>query len=566
MKKTIIISLLLLTISSVIAADYDYTGAVQNTEFYSCLQFIREGQSINLKANIQVDKTSTTLRDCYNGYIAVVPYSRYVWLKKNTWNYQPLAQWQTSSVYEEIPNTASIWNKVFSKIDGTDIIDGETVSEVLIRDKIDGLSSPLSRINSRGTIFTKETKIPDEFMAFYYSLSEEDYGDMTLEASGSFADISSCNNNVACKIYGFDVDSTSVSDTTQYSGFLPIDGTGHMILKQNKLDNLRFSKYKGLYTFTNDINYYYYPFYVDLLQISIKGYSNSSSTTQIFGKLVEIEPTSHRIKIKAEQMNKLASQAYKQYDANYPDTTIIDSLDFGTQIIVNQKIAELPTAVTYVEISYSLHIIPNSLYRHISPVDYTGYYNYVSNGDVSDCSLIYNYTSKVYNGSLANFDELCDPDWAFKNIYLQVSSPGIIFNIGNGTNNIPSTNESLIDTIFNNSNQSNTNITTNETIPGTINANTSQDSVFTDDWSSNPGDGGALQNQLMYIQGTEMIEKKQSFFEMLKKIQEIVFIIFITAYTVVIVALTLIVFFVLVPSAYRKFLSEFKKLTKQRWN
>lgn len=566
MKKTIIITLLLLTISSVIAADYDYTGAVQSTEFYSCLQFIREGQSINLKANIQVDKSSSTIRDCYNGYIAVIPYQRYVWLKKDTWTYQPLAQWQTSSIYEEIPNTAYLWNKVFSKIDGTDIIDAQRVKEVLIRDKIDGLSSPLSRINSKGAGFTKETKIPADFMAFYYSLSEEDYGDMTLEAGGSFADISSCDNNVACKIYGFDVDSTSVSDTTQYTGFLPIDGTGHMILKENKLDNLRFSKYKGLYTFTNDINYYYYPFYVDLLQISIKGYTNSSSTTQIFGKLVEIEPTSNRIKIKAAQMNKLAQQAYKQYDANYQDTTIIDSLDFGTALIVNQKIAELPTAVTYVEISYSLHIVPNSLYRHISPVDYTGYYNYVSHGSSSDCSLIYNYTSRIYNGSLANFDELCNPDYSFMNTYLQVSSPGIIFNIGDGTNNIPSTNESQIDTPINNSNQSNTNITFNETIPGTINANSSQDSVFTDDWSGNPDDGGALQNQLIYIQGIETMQKKQTFFQILKNIQETIFIIFITVYTVVIVALTLIVFFVLVPGAYRKFLSEFKKLTKQRWN
>lgn len=586
--------------SSVLAASVPQFVSINTTgTMFMCLQVIQQNQTLIAKANIEVDKSEYTNRDCVAGVKIALEYDRNIWLN----NMDKRGCDGTSSDNDCQANNYLLWNSVFLDPKGNDIASPQ--KSLVVRNDLDGFSNPLSRINSHiANDIDSKTIIQPEDAFYYYGLAENSLffsggiGTMNLRNDGVLYDVSDCENNIACNYYHIEPFSNYVSNTLRYCMYDKIYDnatTGYGTCKagavvdfpDGTLDTMP-KRGRSYYFFNPMFNYYYYPMSIKSLVIKVNGYdSANASKNLVYTKSTTINPTSNEIKISAKQMlqathhpvftgdpncagylNDLCIDGYAYvdsstgtlkglYDDTY-DTTIKDNLFFGSKLQSEQKLADVPSGVVYVEVSYSLNMNMNPMYRHKSVVDSIQMADIMGNY----CDLSYYYINLTTSLNLLS---LCDTRNFYSGWYIKSKPDGLFkMYLNNGTSTFPQINLSLInnnDINLNDSSQSSYGSLTDD-FNGVGNNGSG---TFGTDWSGEMGSSGGLENLYVAIQQQELIAKKSSFFLTLYEIQRILMIIFLTIYTVIIFALTLIIFFVMMPSAYRKFLGEFKKLINQRW-
>lgn len=543
-----------------------------NTVFSNCMRVTIDNNTgaVGIKMNVDVDTEGYTTRSCLNGARWHFTYERNIYLRlpdvlvlgavaAASGLNLGFGGMSTDPISNFISNER-IYQGVFLGADGKAI----TTPQDFIRIKSTGILSPLSKINAHlRQDFSSTDLVSSQGIAFYealYSQNPEGVSDAVLGSglnldanykSGAMQwDVSKDLSDPIATILGKDVASVPLQSWMGAVG--SACGTGNRCVRPTAMDDDLNTIQQPVFAFSDNLNYYYYPYYIKNVQVLVTGFQNSSSKTPLYSRSFVINPTSNMIKINGFEMYTLVPWYNPTLDLH-----IIDVPNLGTQLNYDQIITHVPSSVGYVVVNASTLVLPSSLYRDKSPIDlsYNEFILYAGDGDASTCNLISGYGT---NFSMCNGTRY--GGFRFN------TTIGIY--VSNSSTTMPPTQSNETDIINPPSSGGTGGDSNSDGSGGQSNINTGTgngSSTTTVGWSSDNGEGAALQNQMIYYTGLQQSFQKNSALLVLQDIMQLVFEILLVIWTLAVFIITVWAFFLSVPNAYRKMLGEFKKLSERKY-
>jgi hypothetical protein len=541
MKNLAFVLVAILTVSSAFAFSSDifpeYEALHTNTQLYGCVQLFNVNTTgeVRLKANVEVDAKGliVTRASCRDGIRAYQPYDRYIWVNTQKSYSRDLIEYS-------FVNTNTLSN-TFSSSDPDRRSIGILYLENFVEYKL-ALSNPTNTANGYlkyDTVRGVDYKKDDAF--FYYAIANNDARGLNQfynTNTNTFAD----EEDFDAMGLPYPLEDLSNPNDIATAG-VKCDSNYQCVYTRELDTALPKPGQKAFFAFSNDLQYYYYPFYIEKLEYSIRGYdTNGTGRTQNFYKTGTINPTSSKIKIPAN--NIITTNDFSGSVQEFIMTN--DAFNFGSELKYDGSIATVPSGTTYTETTVWLYFKFNPWYRHESPADATWSFSNLSTG-----------TCEMSN--------VCG--LTMKNSLGFVLEQEIATNHATESNDIPPTNLTDINdpdpgNDFNNTQP--TNSSSPPTPNGGIGNGTSGNGTGVD-WSRDPSEGGGLQGQLEYAKGKIAMQNKATFFESLQEIALTILEIILTVFMLLILGLSIYLFLIMIPSGYRKLLNELKKLGDMRW-
>lgn len=563
----------LLCVNAVLATTSFYTGdykeVTETSSLASCLTVGYDNTTGNvyLKTNIMIGEPSGSQIIAYcklsNSNISATFYTP---MQRNIWVLKSEIPSKVDSYlnFYQIDNYPK-FSSVFAKNSKGDLLykdDYMTYVPAFITNYANNANAYLLYDVVRGATFSKDNAF------FYYALAKEQAHGTTNEfpdpgLSGYYyfgdhnvtnpfgADTTIISNFFRSQIYFTDKDlGYPVSDLTNpyliarnarlCSAFSSVLGAPNCVTESRLDTDLTTPSMKAFFAFSNDLNYYYYPIYINYVVYTVRGYSDSTKATQVYAKTGKIYPTSNRIYVPNDVVGNMAVD-----NLVVPD----NSFNFGTVLNFDGAIGTVPSTVGYFEVETKVYYEFNNMYRHASPADLTWTWGTLTG---SSCNTL---TPSICNATPDTTD-----GFYLRNVFNRLTNNTVnIPSMNNGTyNNSPSNG-------FNDTEPNNNTGNSNSTAGGGDYISGNSTTSIGDDWSSDPTQGGGLQGQIDYARGLNEIQDKASFFEALQTIALTILELILTVFMLLVLVLTIYIFILMIPSAYRKLLNELKKLGDMRW-
>ena len=526
--------LALVLVGNVLAANTDwtdYTGIIHSDAIYLCDRSIYNSvdREINIKywSGTGVDYLVSS-RYCPYGNSLQMPYERRIWIKsdefnKITYNSDFIYggfELLNDKTFDELYLSADSEHKGGNLIYLEEFVTPKYVSQIN--------SHLLYDIPSNNNY--KIDKIDADFYHSLYSGNAKGMDYFYNTNTGLFASSTEFTSAGLANPY------TELSNPQAliYSG--QTCNTDYKCVVDTALDvSLNTQASKAFFAFNGELNYYYYPFFIDSVKYTISGYA-ADNITLVFSKNGVLPQG--QTKLYFPPTNTANGYINGFYLSDF-------TFNFPTEVNYDGVVATLPTDVYNVKLELTTILSRNSLYRHESPVDSTWSINNLTNGD-------------CIGGDLPS--SLCNA-YSTKNLRMRQTT---YFNISANTSTAPVVPPSNLDDADAH-NDFDTNITNSSGVVPDLNSNNNISGGTGVDWVSDPNGGGGLQGQIQYAQGKMNIENKASFFMSLQSIAEIILELILTVFMLIMLFVSVYVFFLMIPSAYRKLLDEFKKLGDMRW-
>lgn len=570
-KKVILSIMALILLSSSVSAVSNYEGFTSPELMTYCVQANVNNQTgeVKLKVNVDMDDESFTRRDCVSGSLFSYPLSRKIWLRSKDITALRAARLGTiflipkgmSDPYSMFFSNELAYQSVFQTTSGSKIKSPQD----MVKPQTGILSSPLNTINSHLQYdLSSNGKVLAEDVGFYYALAKEDINGMDNFYTGSLASQESFEDELG---YGYGPDDLSDDIIIRGGTFITAQGNrtvfkrpgepcggSNWCINENKMDQVS-PVSAGLLAFSDDLNYYYYPYYIDRMDVSVKGYSSNTSSVETYARSFTIKPTSNEVRLGTTQ-----TMLGGFVDANPVPIKIIDVPNLGTKMIYDNKLTNVPSTSKYVVVKTTTYFKPNPLYRQKSPVD-IAYEDFIfggSTGSASTCNLVTSQSLGISSG-------LCEgkkyTTWMYNSTFT--------FNRPTNTNNAPPRNDSQIDDPAPPSNGGGGNgggQTGQDPGPANSPSLEGNGTNITDiGWNPLPSTGGSLENQIVFFTEKENQEVKNSTFMTIQDIAMVIFELFVILYTLAAFVVVVYAFLIAVPSSIRKTIAEFNKLTRRKW-
>lgn len=527
--------LALVLVGNVLAANTDwtdYTGITHSDAIYLCDRSILN--SVDREINIKY-WAGTGLRDlvtsryCPHGNSMSMPYERRLWIKTDLLNSDLSMDKSDYGAFKLLNDNT--YNDVFSGTSSITRGQGFLYLEDFVT-----VTDPHNANNHLmyDLPYLSDVSISKIDAGFYHAISTgngKGLDDFYNSNTGLFA-----SQNTFTEA-GLAYPPSDLSNP----GAITLSGrtcnTDYRCVSDTSLDvSLNSDASKAFFAFDGELNYYYYPYFIDSVEYTISGYA-ANNATLVFskkgslpdGKTVLYFPLTNVVR-----------------DGLVGDFYLTDStFNFPSEMNYDGVVATLPTDVYMVKLELTTILAKNPLYRHETPVDYTWSIYNLTNGDCA-------------GGDLSS--SLCNA-YSTKNLRMRQTT---YFNLSDNTSTAPVVPPSNLDDADAH-NDFDTNITNSTGVVPDLNSNNNISGGSGVDWVSDPNGGGALQGQIQYAQGKMNIENKASFFMSLQSIAEIILELILTVFMLIMLFVSVYVFFLMIPSAYRKLLDEFKKLGDMRW-
>jgi len=527
-SRKVIVLLLFLLLFPLVSANFAspsfrYRSFIDTNDMYGCtiFSFNNVTGDLGVRATVLMDTGTweVTRRDCREGVYGKRTYIRFMHvLREDIEDVQDSLNKQFVSFIDTsfIISNNHVWPTVFETVDGSSIFD----SHDFLRVKEEELYDVNDRLNVN---LPPNNVIPKSQLGFYYALAKENlmggWGFYNT-ATGTWPLILGGDIGLYY-FHGFQTNDLSNRDLLLTSGL--DSGDGVLRHAGSWMDVLNPSDaHKAYFAFTDDINYYYYPYYIDRLDVFVNGYTDDSLINKVYSKVVSLEPTSNVININLNNFG--VSETTKLYDIP----------NFGTELVHNKLLGNVPQTVGFIQVDSLIVFKRNPLYRQLVAVDNTWFHNEVF---INDTPKGDNYFVTWY--------------WQQQTINISVTQEEFE-GLQDGPSDDDSSDDSDFDEEASNSSTDPTPFTGNDVSNG---------SLTSIPWGSNLGEGASLTNQRGLLEAKLALENKGGFFNGLLSISNMIIQLLLVLFLMVVTIITLYVFFIMLGSAYRKAMKEFKLLS-----